>query len=329
MPNKQFWDFISAAQRLEKAEQNLSKSLKKRPELVPVLLEGKALAHTWWGKSWNKNLERYADYRNRIGRGKAYVRRGMVLDLRIDSGKVTALVQGTRAKPYLVEIAIAPIKKTNWTFIKKQCQGELHSLADLLAGTFPRKLGDMLLSEGRGLFPTPREIRFTCSCPDWASMCKHVAATLYGIGARLDTEPDLLFVLRQAKTEELVSQAVRGTTSALLRAAQHKGSRVLEDADLTGLFGIDLETPRAGAKTETAAPCATPKPTTPSAGSGPSTLPATDLVERIVRRHRKGITVAKLVEKTGFPRKKIYAITSKLRQQDRIRYIDQGVYGPP
>ncbi len=329
--------YVPVSEKTAKAEKTLEKLRKKRPDLAPVRLLSTALARTWWGKSWNRNLERYADYRNRIGRGKSYVRHGAVLDLRIEGGRASALVQGSRAKPYEVVIRISSIKKSNWDLIRKQCRSELRSLPDLLAGKFPKALGDIFLAEGKGLFPTPREISFDCSCPDWAAMCKHVAATLYGIGARLDDDPLLFFTMRQAETGELVSGAVRDKTEDLLARARKKSSRVLEGADLTGLFGIDMEpppdlpapSPPSAAKSTRHKSAAADDAAKPEAENTLSGRSATERIEEIVCRHRRGTTVASLEKETGFPRAKIYAIASRLRQQGRISYVAQGVYGPP
>ena len=332
-----FPKYVSVDEKKAKAEKKREQLKKKRPDIAPVVLEGSALARTWWGKSWNRNLERYADYSNRIGRGKSYVRHGAVLDLKIKGGQVTALVQGTRAKPYEVVIRIQPVKKANWELIRKQCQGELRSLPDLLTGKFPKALGEIFLAEGKGLFPTPKEISFDCSCPDWASMCKHVAATLYGIGARLDEDPLLFFTMRQADTAELVAQAVKDKTGELLAKADTKSSRVLADADLSGLFGIDLDVkPDFSAAAKPSSPNRAPrkKKSQPLPAVGPTpkgitASTATALIEEIVRQNPAGATVAMLEKATGFPRPKIYAITSRLRQQGRIRYVAQGVYGLP
>lgn len=329
--------YVTVAEKKARAAKKLAQLRKKRPAITPVVIEGSALARTWWGKSWNRNLERYADYRNRIGRGKSYVRHGAVLDLKIEGGRVTALVQGTRAKPYEVVIRIAPVKKANWNHIRKQCQGELRSLPDLLAGKFPKALGEIFLAEGKGLFPTPKEISFDCSCPDWASMCKHVAATLYGVGARLDVDPLLFFTLRQADTEELVARAVQEKTGDLLARADKKSSKVLDEADLAGLFGIDMDVKpdfNAATKPRTSKKpvrkkLATPAPAAEKVSREKQSRPATEWIEEIVRKNRNGTTVAMLEEATGFKRTKIYAITSRLRQQGRIAYVDQGVYGPP
>lgn len=332
-----FPEYETVAEKKAKAAKKLKQLRKKMPAITPVVIEGTALARTWWGKAWNKNLERYADYRNRIGRGKSYVRHGAVLDLKIKDGQVTALVQGTRAKPYEVVIRISPVKKANWDQIRKQCQGELRSLPDLLAGKFPKELGEIFLAEGKGLFPTPKEISFECSCPDWASMCKHVAAALYGIGARLDEDPLLFFTLRQADTEELVARAVEEKTGDLLARAERKSSRVIDEADLSGLFGIDLDVkPDFSAAVKPQAPKrpaygkkAAPAPVAEQAPEVKTAPTATTLIEEIVRQNPSGTTVAMLEEATGFPRSKIYAVTSRLRQQGRINYVAQGVYGRP
>ena len=334
--------YVTVAEKKAKAEKKLKQLKKKMPGIEPVILAGSTLARTWWGKSWNRNLERYADYSNRIGRGKSYVRHGAVLDLKITGGRVTALVQGTRAKPYEVLINIAQVKKANWDQIRKQCQGELRSLPDLVAGKFPKELGEIFLAEGKGLFPTPKEISFDCSCPDWASMCKHVAATLYGVGARLDEDPLLFFTLRQADTEELVTRAVQEKTGDLLARASKKSSKELGDADLSGLFGIDMDIkPKfaSTAKVAKVAKAAKPKQqrcvkdaSVSAAGQVlaiKTTRSATTLIEEVVGQHSNGVTVAMLEEATGFPRTKIYAIASRLRQQGRIIYIAQGVYGRP
>ena len=331
-----FPEYETVAEKKAMAAKKLEQLRKKKPSIAPVVIEGNTLARTWWGKSWNRNLERYADYSNRIGRGKSYVRHGAVLDLKIEGGQATALVQGTRVKPYEVVIRIAPITKTNWDRIRKQCQGELRSLSDLLDGKFPKELGDIFLAEGKGLFPTPKEISFSCSCPDWASMCKHVAAALYGIGTRLDENPLLFFTLRQADTNELVARAVQEKTGDLLARAGKKSSRVIDDADLSGLFGIDMDAkPDFSAVSKPVAAKRSPREKkalpTPAERTPETTMArtATTVIEEIVRKSSKGVTAAMLEKATGFPRAKIYAITSRLRQQGRIRYVAQGVYGRP
>jgi len=236
-----FAPYVSVAEKRAKAANKLKKLQKSNPNIRPVVIEGSGIARTWWGKSWNRNLERYADYENRIGRGRSYLRHGAVLDLQIHAGEATALVQGSTSQPYSVKISIKELVTSRWNSIKSICAGKLASLPELLAGKFPKALEEVFMEEGKGLFPNPAEIRFSCSCPDWASMCKHVAAALYGVGARLDNEPGLFFTLRGVHVQELISAAVADKTTELLKKAQKKSSRVLEDANLSDVFGIDLE----------------------------------------------------------------------------------------
>jgi len=183
--------YESAAERKAKANKSLEKLKKKNPDIEPAIIEGRTLAKNWWGKSWNKNLESYADYSNRIARGKSYVQNNAVLDLKISKGIALAKVQGSRAKPYDVEITIDALDNKRWEQIVELCNRRIDSLEQLIEGKFPKELEIIFTDKKYGMFPSPQEIHFTCSCPDWAYMCKHVAAVLYGIGARLDKDPML------------------------------------------------------------------------------------------------------------------------------------------
>jgi uncharacterized Zn finger protein len=236
-----FPEYVSVAQKRAKAKRAQGALKKKNPKIAPVLIQGSKIANTWWGKSWNQNLERYADYSNRIGRGRSYVRHGAVLDLQIKAGKIQGLVQGSRSTPYKISISIQALSKTTWKYIRESTVGQLDSLSELLAGKFPKSLQDIFFDCDEGVFPNPREIEFECSCPDWAYMCKHVAATLYGVGARLDQDPSLLFKLRNIQIDDLISQAIKRTSKAMLEKAETKSSRVMDDANLTEVFGIQLD----------------------------------------------------------------------------------------
>jgi len=233
--------YVSVAEKKAKAASKLKQLSKKNPAMQPIILEGQAIAKTWWGKSWNLNLERYADYSNRIGRGRSYVRHGAVLDLQISAGQVKSLVQGSRAKPYTVTIKIKGIAKAIWQNMKAACAGKLDSLPELLRGKFPKALGEIFTAQGRGLFPSPQEIDFDCSCPDWAYMCKHVAATLYGIGTRLDDDAGLFFKLRKVKIDDLIQQTLKDQSYKLLEKAEQMSSGKIAESDLSGMFGIDME----------------------------------------------------------------------------------------
>ncbi|MCU0288206.1 MAG: SWIM zinc finger family protein [Acidobacteria bacterium] len=242
-----FPKYVSVGEKKAKAEKSLAKLKKSNPVLKPVVIKGSSITSSWWGKSWNKNLEGYADYENRISRGRSYVRNGAVLDLQIKPGEITALVQGSRSKPYSVVIQIKEIAVPTWKKMKEACAGKLDSLPELLAGKLPKALGELFTERGKGLFPSPREIGFSCSCPDYASMCKHVAAALYGVSAHLDTEPGLFFTLRNVEIKDLVNETVKTKSKELLTKAKKKSSRVLEDSDLSAVFGIELD-PRPAAQ---------------------------------------------------------------------------------
>ena len=342
--------YVTVAKKKAKAAKKLKQLKKKNPDIKPIVLEGSKIAKTWWGKSWNLNLERYADYSNRIGRGRSYVRHGAVLDLQINSGKVESLVQGTRSKPYSVIIKIKAVNKNTWKHIKAACEGKLDSLQELLAGKFPKALGEIFTIQGKGLFPSPKEIEFSCSCPDWAYMCKHVAATLYGIGARLDEEPDLFFKLRKVKMKDLVSQAVEDKTRKLLKKAKKKTARVIDESDLADVFGIDMEETvvsnkkkgkaakktsktkkplsRASGKTKVKSANGKAKKKTVSKKALPKRKPKPpfDTVVGIVRRSRKGVNVASIREKTGFDDKQIRTYIYKAKRQGKIKNKSRGVY---
>jgi len=231
----------TVAEKIERNQSAIEKLRKKNPGIEPVVISGRKLALTWWGNAWNNNLERYSDYENRIGRGSSYVRHGAVLDLKIAPGRVTALVQGSRKKPYDVDVTIEPLSKKSWDSIIKSCEGKIESLQELIDGKFPKELEELFTAKGTGLFPAPKEISFSCSCPDWASMCKHVAAVLYGIGARLDSNPGLFFVLRDANIDDLISKAITQKSETLLKKSDKKSSRAINNDDISAMFGIDME----------------------------------------------------------------------------------------
>jgi uncharacterized Zn finger protein len=230
------------AARARRAGEKLSKASAKTGRLLsPVTLTGRTVASSFWGKAWCANLESYRDYEYRLPRGRSYVRSGAVLDLQIAPGRIAAVVAGSRPQPYTVEVNIKPLGTTLWSDLKRQCAGEIGSLIELLEGRLSDRVMGIVTAPGQGLFPKPGDIEMTCSCPDWATMCKHVAAVLYGVGARLDTQPELLFTLRTVEHGELIGAAV--DLGAAPRKTQRK--RIAAE-DLSGVFGIELaEAPRA------------------------------------------------------------------------------------
>ncbi|MFH1077022.1 MAG: hypothetical protein V1753_09370 [Pseudomonadota bacterium] len=325
--------YVSVGEKRAKAARKLEQLKKKNPGISPILIEGNAIAKTWWGKSWNSNLERYADYSNRIGRGRSYVRNGAVLNLTISPGHVESLVQGSQSKPYSITIDIKKIPPNAWQEITNQCQGKLDSLQELLMGRFPKALAEIFMAQEKGLFPSPKEIKFSCSCPDWADMCKHVAATLYGIGARLDENPNLFFLLRQVDVNELISQAVADKTLDMLKKAGKKSARVMDDVSLSDVFGIDLE--NAGDIARSISSSKAQITSKPSIASLPekraskkqtNIVPEIEVVAKTIQRSKKGIDVTALQQKTGLERSKIYSILQKLKKQGRIKSLARGVY---
>jgi uncharacterized Zn finger protein len=227
--------YVSVAERRRQAERKLAKLKKKGEVVAPVKIDGRIIAKSFWGKSWCTNLERYSDFENRLPRGRTYVRNGSVLDLRIAEGEVVAMVAGSEL--YKVKATIAPVKAARWKAICRDCAGTIGSLVELLQGRLAEGVMDRVCREGDGLFPAPAEIKLSCSCPDWADMCKHVAAVLYGVGARLDQMPQLLFVLRGVDENELLAGA--GPNLSLAKSA-HSKATVLDDADMAALFGLEM-----------------------------------------------------------------------------------------
>ncbi len=237
--------YVSVSERKAKAKRQAEKLAKKIGDLQPVSVSGRTLAKSWWGKAWNQNLERYSDYANRLPRGRSYLTNGMVLDLQIEKETIRGIVAGSSSSPYQVTIRIQVLPEGLWKRLVQQAAGKIESLAALLEGRFPEELKEVFFEKDRGLFPSPDQIQLSCSCPDWAVMCKHVAAVLYGVGARLDKEPQLLFTLRGVNTDELVRLAAESETEKLLKRTPAASSRIIETNDgivgeLSELFGIQL-----------------------------------------------------------------------------------------
>lgn len=227
--------YVSVAEKRRQAQRKISQLKKKGGPIAPVTIEGRAIAKNFWGKAWCSNLERYSDFASRLPRGRSYVRNGCVVDLQIAAGKIAAKVSGQEL--YDVTISIAPVVARRWQAICRDCSGTIDSLVELLQGRLAKSVMDRVCREGDGLFPAPDEIKLSCNCPDWADMCKHVAATLYGVGARLDEAPRLLFVLRGVDEGELLA----GSGQEMTRSkSAPDASAVLNDEDVAALFGIEM-----------------------------------------------------------------------------------------
>jgi len=233
-----FRPYVSVAEKRARAAKAMARITKQRGRAAePVVIQrrGRGIATTFWGKAWCDNLERYMDFANRLPRGRTYVRNGSVVDLAIARGKVEALVAGSEL--YTVMVRIAQMKRARWRGVVTRCTGRIGSLVGLLRGELSAEVLAVLADAKEGLFPEPRDITMECSCPDWAGMCKHVAAVLYGVGARLDERPELFFTLRQVDQTELLSSA---TSGAISRADASARKRIAAEK-LADVFGIEIE----------------------------------------------------------------------------------------
>lgn len=238
---RKFDDFYAPPSQAElhrRAEQGKKRSADSGKKMDSVMITGRQIAVSWWGQAWCANLEKYADYQNRVGRGKSYVRSGAVIDLKMDGGIINAKVQGSRRTPYKVEVKIDPMPEVRYQTVLKGLSNRIENLEAFINGDFPIEMKSLITDAKIGLFPNPQEIHFSCSCPDWASMCKHVAAVLYGIGSRLDRDSHLFFAMRGIEVSDFIQKSVEEKLGVMLKNADVKSSRRIENQSLKDLFGI-------------------------------------------------------------------------------------------
>jgi len=267
--------YVPVAQRQAKAARAMAKLQKKGKDIQPVRIEGRQIALTFWGKAWCDHLERFSDFENRLPRGRTYVRNGSVCHLDIREGTVEAKVSGSEI--YDVKVSIKTLPGPKWAGLKKRCAGRVGSLLELLQGRLSDHVMAVVADRQDGLFPGPREMRFKCSCPDWADMCKHVAAVLYGVGARLDQTPELLFRLRGVDHAELVSE---DAAKAIVTRKPKGGRRTLDEGRLAEVFGIEVD--KAGPGKRARPPGTAPPP--PGPRTPPEREEKGDVAPRPVRK---------------------------------------------
>ena len=279
--------YVPVAERRAKARREMNKLRKKGKDIQPIEIEGRTIARSFWGKRWCEHLESFSDYANRLPRGRTYVRNGSVCHLAIRTGRIDAIVSGS--EPYDVTIRIDKLKAAVWTSVKSRCSGQIGSMLELLQGKLSRQVMKVVTDRERGLFPKPGEIRFDCSCPDWASMCKHVASVLYGVGSRLDDRPESLFLLRGVDTAELIATEITLPGDAAT-------DDVLADDALAGIFGIDLDTAtdrvtdNDGPPPAPQAPAGRRKPARRRAARGRTPSPAPKPRQRVASKAREAPT---------------------------------------
>jgi len=228
--------YVSVAERRRKAMKKMDALRKKGVDIQPVTIEGRKIARSFWGEAWCEHLESFSDFENRLPRGRTYVRNGSVCHMAVGKGEIDAKVSGSEL--YTVKVNIKTLQAKKWTAIKGRCSGQIGSLLELLQGRLSDHVMEVVTDRKEGLFPLPGEMSFHCSCPDSARMCKHVAAVLYGIGARLDTKPELLFTLRGVDHEELIAADAEKAVAAA--TSRGKSKRLAAD-DLGDVFGIEID----------------------------------------------------------------------------------------
>ena len=233
-----YYEYETIAAKAARAAKQLEALKKKNPDICPIIIEGRTIARSWWGRAWTKNLEIYADYANRIGRGRSYVKNGFVIDLKIKEMSVSALVCGSSSTPYKVTIGIKALPNERLNSLAKLCHHKINGMEELVEGKFPKDLAELFTQKEQGLFPSNKEIEFGCSCPDGAYMCKHVSAVLYAIGAKFDTDPTLFFKLRGIDFKLFLAKTVESKMSSMLKNAGKHTKRVMSDQDAAKLFGI-------------------------------------------------------------------------------------------
>jgi uncharacterized Zn finger protein len=258
-----FRPYVPVAQRRAQAAKEVARRIKKGEKIFPIVIEGRTITSTFWGKAWCENLEGYSDFENRLPRGRTYVRNGSVVHLNVAKGRINALVSGSEL--YTVEIEIAELPKPDWIKLKAQSAGKVGTLVELLLGKLSQAVMAMVTGREFGLFPKPKEIKMRCSCPDYAGMCKHVAAVMYGVGNRLDKSPELLFLLRGVDHRELIEQAI---PDAPIRS--RTGGPKIDASDLGAIFDIEIgDAPAPQAATTSPKKPVAQKPTIPKKTATP------------------------------------------------------------
>ena len=303
----------------------MSRLRKAGKDVQPVRIEGRTIARSFWGKRWCEHLESFSDYANRLPRGRTYVRNGLVCHLEIHPGRIDAMVSGSEL--YEVRVRVDKLKATAWKSIKRRCSGQIGSIIELLQGRLSGGVMAVVTDRGKGLFPKPKEIGLNCTCPDWADMCKHVAAVLYGVGSRLDDSPESLFSLRGVDAAQLID------TELALPGGKATGDNTLADDDLAGIFGIDLEMegapaapakrpkkrPKSGRVAQASAKRRQPPARENAAATPPPKFrPSGQSVARL--RRRLGLSVAEFARLLGVTAATVYrweAAPGKLKLQAR------------
>ena len=214
------------------------------------------IGETWWSQRFIEVLE---DFHGgpRLARGRAYARRGQVIDMDVEAGEVGARVQGSRVRPYRVSIGVTVLDDGDWARVEEALASQAVFLARLLAGEMPHEIEDAFAATGLSLFPaTADDLDTDCSCPDWENPCKHIAAVYYLLAEAFDRDPFLIFAWRGRSRERLLTELrdLRsvGTDTPALDAIDEPdavlpgsieglfGSIGLDDVDLAGEITAEM-----------------------------------------------------------------------------------------
>lgn len=259
--NSDYPPYVSVAERRAKAARAAAKLNAKGEALTPLVVEGRTFGRTFWGRAWCDHIEGLSDFASRLPKGKTYARNGSVINLKVSAGRIDALVMGSEL--YTVKVTVKLLEAATWAGIQRRSAGQIESLVELLQGKMSDAVMRVVTDPAGGLFPTAADMTMRCSCPDPARLCKHLAAVLYGVGVRLDDQPELLFRLRGVDQADLIAAAVTGGVNVADDGATRN---TLGDHELADVFGIEV-TPVA-APTPPAAPPAVVKATAVRARAG-------------------------------------------------------------
>ena len=309
--------YVPVAERRAKAEKEIARLKKQGRTVLPVSVQGRMIARSFWGEAWCANLEAYSDYSSRLPRGRTYARNGSILDLQIEEGRVDALIQGSRC--YEVSVRIDPLPEGRWSAIREACAGQIDSLVDLLRGQLSDGVMGVVTRARTGLFPSPDEIHLDCSCPDWATMCKHVAAALYGVGNRLDHAPEMLFTLRGVDPSAMVEEALERGAGPRRRAP----GRALDVDDLSAVFGVAIDFGGGAPLPERRGAAAASKPRPPSEtdAQGGLDLPARARQVLEVIAENPDLRTPALAQRLGVSRSTVSSAIALLRAEGLIVFV--------
>ena len=184
-------------------------------------------SRTWWGQRFIAALEEFTD-EARLGRGRSYASNGRIIEYTLSKGTVTAKVRGSinpyfgvyKEPIYKTSITIKAITSNDWAKVIRQIASRADLITKLLMNEMPDTIEDAFSGLGLHLLPhSERDFETSCSCPDWANPCKHIAGVYYLLASALDNDPFLMFELRGLSREDLHTELTRSPLGKILASA--------------------------------------------------------------------------------------------------------------